>query len=118
MGKKKKKNGANLKAAKGNTADQKTASTDNKSFKLTRLISLLLSIMTVVMAVLSFRESGNWFYRIGMQASLGLFVLTNGIEAILIQRNRTKGAILMGVSALLLVGMIVTFYVGKKAHAF
>jgi len=84
----------------------------------TRLIAMLLSLVTLVLAIQSVIHNDNWFFRIATQASLGLLMLLNAMEAILITKKRRIGLVLMAVSAVILTGMIFTFYMGKKTHAF
>ena len=83
-----------------------------------RLVAFILSGATIVFALIGFYNPDNWFVKVAMQASLGLLMLLNGTEALVLKRRKVLGASLIGVAAFVLCVMIYTVYVGVTTKAF
>lgn len=83
-----------------------------------RLVAFILSAATIIFALIGFYNPDNWFIKVAMQASLGLLMLLNGTEALILKRRKVLGASLIGVSAFVLCVMIYTVYVGVATKAF
>ena len=83
-----------------------------------RVIAMILSLVTISFTILAIVNNANWYYKVVWQSTLGLLMLLNGMEAVLLLKKKKLGYTLLVVSAFVLASMIFTVTYGIKINAF
>ena len=83
-----------------------------------RFIAMILSLVTITFTILAIANNANWYYKVVWQSTLGLLMLLNGMEAVLLLKKKKLGYTLLVVSAFVLACMIYTVVYGLKTNAF
>jgi len=79
---------------------------------------MILSLATITFIILYMINKDNLYYNVIWQGTLGLLMLVNGAEAILLMKKRSLGVTLIGVSAVVFSVMAYTVITGIQTNAF